>query len=1233
MRIVLHRSVARIVVLMLALALLPTPTHAQDPAPPVPTAADDQPASGTALLPNAAQPTVTTGEAAPTATPIATITADRAATVAPATTADNQAATRAVTRVTNPSFDIKVEAINTVPAGGLVTYTYTIKNQSSAAAADAVLQAWWNDRDTGYNLMTCTWPSGPTLCVPINVKVNGVAATATKQDCASLQPANSLCYLLPTIPAGQTAEISLQLRAQNSIFPQTNRSITTLAGSGRVVRNANRTQADSEDKTSNTMVVGPVITGVKTAVKPASDSVRGRIYTGDEGTFNFVVGNATSDGDKSGGVTRPDARPATNIVVTDQVPAGSSFVGATGGGALNQAGTAVVWNIPGPLNPGDKITFSVTFKKLGQSYDRGQCAVLSNSSWNVTSAEYPTGPEGKYYIGFSGADIPVIPPVYLQAVSYTPNPIFFGERTRVTITVRNYWPEAVNNATLTYSLQKNADFDSSNATAGGALQDQNRSYKWTFNMPAGGMDTPKDVTFSIDLIGRFDTDTGDLGIAQFDTTGTSNLSTRWDCPKTSPYPATIRPRLYIRKYTDSTNPRGDNAYLVSRNSEFEYAIDVKNYGSAGGATNVTVKDYFPTATGANFSYVAGSATGPAQPTVRPDGTGLTWIIPSIPAGQTVTLRYRLAVKGDDYVRYCNFAEARGSNDEVVPTDQGGNQVCVKINPDIRVTKTVDRKVINLDPDQNDDQSRANRTVRFTMTIKNNEPTAYMANLADDMGYLIFKNEVPVGAPAIDAGTPSLVRDNFYVWPLVTLQPGETRTAVFDAEVPNICNTANFVNKALFQNSQYFINPVPEVTAAVQVNCGRVNYEISSDRTTVSLRDKIIFTLKLSNNGTSDAANLPVENRMPSGFSFVSMESDSTIKDLPTQAISNTYTTLRWTVPKVAAGQSVYIKYRATSGDAVIQGSQNAEGAWLRLMQNGRCSGTCIGDAVGGPPYSVNNVRVEPLATLEPKIAESGCAKAGDTRSYTLSIVNRNSHAYAANVVVTLPFGLSYSKALGATAEPSVVQDGNLQRLVWGNQTIAAPQSGQSFVQNDYSVELKVGNSFGALRVISAVNSPDGSIPRKEGVVDPTVFVCIDKPLLTVTADRSLVKPGGVVAIQITLVNPLTTPYSISIKNQLAAELGYLGYDGGQGGKEPTVSGSTLTWNDLVVPATVGTQYGVVVLNFRVKLSSSAMLGQAFDSVVTVLTKTPDTPPIDASQNKITVRASTDLFIPMVSQKR
>ena len=1144
------------------------------------------------------------------------------------------------------SFDVSSPTGGT-RAGDYITYTYSYTNTTSSPVNDVVVQAWWTNFSANENggKQFCTSTITPSNC-GVDTNSWGNSPVVTKITCpAGVSPSDSYCYSIGSLGAGQSGRFSVRLKTQTSLYPKTNQAITSLAGSGKLLRNTSPVTIVSDD-TTNTLIVGPVLVAKKTAV------TIGKIYTGDVGTFQIVVGNATGTNDKPNNIVRADARPATKIVVIDVIPVGSEFASATPA-PTSTSPTEVRWEFNSQtLAPGASLPdIQVSFRKLGGETNLGSCGKLNNSSVKLTSAEYPANT----LVNFNGASIPVVVPMQINSVIATPGTLYFGDTGEIEITVQNYSTSPVTGAKLSYLVQSNASHVVGNSRPV-ATTSSTTLVEWVFNMPAGKIDVPTTATFTLGIVGSF-TKAVAAGTGRAALTPPAPIAS--SCP-TREGRASLTERLSIEKFSLEEGDKEGPVFLVKWNQEFEYQVEVENNGSTP-ATNVEVLDVAPSNSGAQFALASVPTMEPALG-INPEITSVNgvlqsmrWVgVPVAPLSK-VTITYKVRVIGFNYARYCNNASAksyRGVNnaeEELVKTGSRGAAVCVKISPDVLLTKAVGlpgNKPVTINIGGNTPLPQ--RTVTFTITMTNQEPvqagqpelrlsfydTMATALAGKTLNFLAIVSQKINNQPA-DFGLVWDATRKILSGPANRIMAtGDVYQVIFTAEVPDACIAGSYVNKLWFRDDldESPIVPNPVVEVRVPVSCGQVEYSISADRNPISLLDSIVYTVRLDNKDSRQANNVSVETRMPENFTFVTMEANSSISTAPTQVVSGTFTTLRWPVPKVVQGTPVVIKFRARSGLTILSGAKPIDGALVTLLTGGVCRGTCVIDPNSGLLYSSHLTKVEPLAYIQPSILESGCAEPNSTRTYEVVVVNANTHAYLnTEIVVRLPPGLTFVRALDTTEVPVVSQSGKDQLLSWSNQTIPVKASGQQQTQKSYKVQLAVSNKgFGGLRVQVQASSPDGGLPRKEGVGEPTVYVCLAKPTLYLGADKFLIKPGETTALIMQAVNPSSSPFVVSLAFTIPDGFTYVEPTDTTNSLTPVVAGNVLTWENVNVPAASGTSYGVVEYSFKLTLAADASIGSKYNSALRLTARQPANLNIDDTSNTaVSWAVAKNVFLPLM----
>ncbi|KAB8143287.1 hypothetical protein F8S13_09700 [Chloroflexia bacterium SDU3-3] len=1257
-----QRMATILMVALIGMSMGGTSVSAQTPTPepPKPNTTQVGEILGTQLPPKASLSDLDTAAPSDETLPETTVTSIEApadsitAQVEPATVTEGVTSSpNFITNATTPSI-IDVSTPNGVVAGGVITYTYTFTN--TIADGDFYVQAWWLNYSptSGGNNQYCDDKTEPKKCDAIPETAyqlpNKTPLTITHGTCPpGVTPISSTCYLVHGLPQSQKGQFQVRLRTKTNLYPKTNANITTLSGSAKLLP-LGTTTGQGED-TVATLVVGPVLSATKTAV------TTGTIYTGDQGTFKISVGNAVGTKDKSAdGTIRADARTATNILVTDPIPTGATFVSSNQGTYQQPFDPSkdkeIKWLFPGPLKPGEKLPdIQVVFKKTGGTVS--ECTVLKNPSVKLTSPEYPLANGATTTLSFNGASIPVVSALVVKKPVASPATIAFGETGEISIVVQNYKPTTINNVTLTYQVQTGVTFLEASPKETSNNQATPPKITWVFSIPAGSLTQPKEMTFVVKVKAGYSTST---------TGGSATLTATdqaIDC-NTQAGRIGIVERLLIKKSAgDNPYESSGNVYLLPGPADFEYVIELTN-NSSSDVSGIEIIDKIPQGDGngpgtGKFAYIDGSAqdkvSGIEYPPVEVTNLIIRWNNISIDAGSTIYLSYKLRADGDNYVKYCNSVSAvayhEGEDNEPVK-GAGGTIVCLRLNPPLTFSKVVDKSVIAMEDDG--DTPVADRTVTYKLTVTNEGTISYPFGFVDALPAVDYVEGSTTTTPSnIFGGEPSL-QSGYLVWEnnfpggvVPSIGAGQTLTLEFKAIVPEGCggkSNVSYTNKMLFRDDKYFIVIDPTPSALVVANCGKIETTIAVDPKTVSIGNEQNFIITLKNTSkTATESNLPVEVRLPSDYTYVGLNTGSSVSTTPTSTISGTFTTLKWTVPSIGkdgtSDATKTIKFKARAGLTVLP-DNIVDGVWARTLKNGKCPASCIADPLGGAIWSAAGVKVDTLVTLSSKFTETGCAEINTTRTYELTVSNTNTKLdYTSTIItVTLPLGIEYVGKSTTTPIPTVTTIEGKQTLIWAGQTIAKSTGVAS--TKLYSLNLKItGKGGGALAVASTASSPVGAFPPRTGVVDPTVFICLSKPAIWFNSTPVAALPGQTAVFEIQATNPLSDSYALGFEYAIPDTLTFITDTADI--EDPTyitpeINGNVLSWPSVTLPAAADTStYGQLVIRFKMRINDDAVIGSAITSKITVTKNIPGTdsmPLVEIKDDTTTLLVMRSIYLPM-----
>ncbi|HEU4328262.1 MAG TPA: hypothetical protein VFS21_34310 [Roseiflexaceae bacterium] len=1073
----------------------------------------------------------------------------------------------------------------TVKADEDLVYTYLYTNTTSTVYSNLVLQTTWSNFSTNFN---GEWQFCRNTAPSPNCEVASTTnATITK---LTTCPNNleGFCYEIGSIKGNEAGRFSVRLHTATWSYPRSNEVPKRPAGSARLYTDT--TKGQMSDDTASTLIIGPaLVVSVTTDTSKVIFPTKGTASDADTAEFVLTVGNATGSGDTSNGQPRADARIATQVRLSQYIPVGAVIISTTPQATIDTTNKRIYWDISSLAVGATSGQYRVKYRKDDVPQD---CFVLLSRLSTATSNEYPIDPGTTQRHFVVGPEMPVrvAPTLEIFSIQRSPDPITYGDQGEITIVVRNYWRNQAT-AKLNYSLQSNVKYLANSAVPAAATQPDPAQFggmvSWNFTIP-GTTDRlqPKELTFKLRATAGFQPQIMH-GTAQIVVTDTATPSA---CVLRIDGGLAVIPRLVVRKYTDSTNGTFEGRFVVEQGEEFPYIIEVQNNANSD-AIGLSLTDIFPKNDSAAFTYKIGSATiAPSIVNNTTPGGSLIWNGLKVPAKSKLVIRYTLVVSGIDYYTYCNRVEAKLNEEHII---YNSIEVCVKVNPQIRITKNV------ISPTPPSDGSmpivQPGQEVTYKLTLTNLENKLYRFGIGDR----VFDMDYVSTVSGYDTN-PTLTADRKILrYRVEDLSPGEMIEVVLKTRIPNVCENREYENFAFFHNSDGDIIPIPHQNPRVRVNCGKLRYDSLAFRDITNLQSRVPMAVWIRNEDGKAAANVVARSVLPLGFTYEALSADSAVREAPTQTKrADDRIELKWTVPSIPANTEIQIRFVARAAPVI----SDSFFTWA-TVDGGTCAHNCVSDT-DGKTYSRRQLQVRALITMEPKLNTTACAQPGDTRTYTLSILNTDNIDYTGtSVVVELPLGLNFSRVLTGTGQPATVTDNNgVTSVVWANQRIRAKPDNVFATQVTFQLELKVGNVWGPMDTKVQTSSLDGAIPRKENVTDPTVPVCPATPSVAKTAAKPTMDIGSKMLYRISLANPTNQAINnVVVEDTLPAGMEFDSMSP-SGQPTPKFQNGKLTWT-VNVPAGTSTAPGVVILTYLTKLKSNASVGSKHTNTVRV-TSTP-----------------------------
>ncbi len=544
---------------------------------------------------------------------------------------------------------------------------------------------------------------------------------------------------------------------------------------------------------------------------------------------------------------------ATGVAVTDQLPAGVSYVSDDGNGAYDPA--SGVWTIGSVANAGSK-SLDITAK----------VNVLSADNTASISASDTYDPDASN--NSSSKSVTVSPSADLGVVkSLQTTPTHVGDSAVYKITVTNHGPSDATGVAVTDQLPAGMSYVSDD---GNGAYDR-ASGVWTVGSLTNGAAKTLDITVTVNGLNADNTASVSAS-DQYDPDSSNNSSSK---------AVTVAP-LADLSLSETVSPGS-----VTQHNQATYTITLHNSGPSD-ATGIVVHDTMPS----GVTFVGGSSS---QPSVFDATTG-DWSIASLANGDSIS--QDIIVNVDTLGSHVNGAEVKAVNEDD-PDSTPNNHVASEddqASADVAGTPLIDLSVSN---SASAPSANVGTNETYTVTVSNGGPS--------DATGVTVRDTLPSGLHFVSS-------DGAYdattgIWNVGALANAATQTLHITAQVTSpgqVVDTAEVWSAGEPDVDSTPANSVSseDDQASATVDGRQIDLSVAlvPNATKIDLGKTVMYTMSLHNAGPSDATGVNVKDLVPSGLAFVS--------SAPAQGTYSPTTNV-WSVGNVANGQTIVAQITAT----------------------------------------------------------------------------------------------------------------------------------------------------------------------------------------------------------------------------------------------------------------------------------------------------------------------------------
>jgi uncharacterized repeat protein (TIGR01451 family) len=787
--------------------------------------------------------------------------------------------TTGVTSAPAPTLSV-TDAPDPVPAGGNITYTLTYGNNGTMDATGVVIS------DT----------------VPANTTF--VSATA-----GGALSSSTVTWTLGNLAVGATGSVQMTVQVANPL------------ANGTVINHSGASIDTAQTNPVNAAAVTTTVTSAPILSLSASDSPD-PVQAGANLTYTLSYGN-------SGNAT------GTSVVLSDTLPANTTFVSATGGGTL--ASGVVTWSIGTLASAGSGSVQLVV--KVASPLANG--ATITNATYSIDSAQTNPVSGAAVTTGVSSA------PVLALTLTGAPDPVNAGSNLTYTLAYGNSGNANATGTVITMPLPANTTYVSSSPVATVA----SGTATWSLGTVNAGVSTT--VTLIVKVTsplanGTLITASG----AAIDSNETAPVNAASTTTTVGSAPA---PTLSV---TDAPDP-------VPAGGNITYTLTYGNNGTMD-ATGVVISDTVP----ANTTFVSATAGGALS------SSTVTWTLGNLAVGATGSVQMTVQV-------------ANPLANGTVINHSGASIDTAQTNPvnAAAVTTTVtSAPILSLSASDSPDPVQAGANLTYTLSYGNSGNATGTS--------VVLSDTLPANTTFVSATGGGTLASGVVTWSIGTLASAGSGSVQLVVKVASPLANGATITNATYSIDSAQTNPVSGAAVTTGVSSAPVlALTLTGAPDPVNAGSNLTYTLAYGNSGNANATGTVITMPLPANTTYVSSSPVATVA-------SGTAT---WSLGTVNAGVSTTVTLIVKVTSPLANGTLiTASGAAIDSNETSPVSAASIATTVATAPALTLSMSDSP----DP-------VQAGSNLTYTLAYGN-NGNANASGVVLTtaVPANTSFVSATG-----------------------------------------------------------------------------------------------------------------------------------------------------------------------------------------------------------------------------